>query len=456
MHAYAPTTSFALCRQCGAPVELPAGQTRAQCGHCRTPLRVDMRVSAAATAPRHSSEASRLADLATRDPRWYAPTELAPLLSGARLAKGLERDAEAHWHELVTRLSSQGSGGGSDVALEEQLLFLTAALSEHYLGRDPVRQRALVDTALSLLSLPRHLQVLRAQLARSACHAGDTAAAQVWLERCDAASDDLHADTAYRYACAYLATARGDWATVLSSLAFHHRSGLYDAECVVLHANAWERLSQLATASDLLLRLWHDGGPLERARARRMMREHAGWQLCAQSAGQAQALAEASLPTRDEGVTGAGVLLALSLSSLVWAALAIVGVILGAAGIPPGDVGYGGYALSIFTGLLLGGLLLPISLASRGRERRRKQLLQAEGHTAHILACRTSSDPMLGSEGVLRAELDLLIMPDDAPGYRFHTKISILPETRARFAPGRHLVARFNPARPSEPLLSVD
>jgi hypothetical protein len=298
--------------------------------------------------------------------------------------------------------------------------------------------------------------VLQAQLARAACRAGDPQAAASWLARCDPKPGELHADTAYRYASAYLATARGDFPAVVSSLSCPYRSDLHDTECIVLLANAWERLGQQPAAVDLMLGVWYAGGPLARARARRMIASHATWQLCASSADLARQLAQALVPQPQNTVSGLAILVVLASTALLWTVLSVVGLVLALAGVMGLDAGFGGYLLSCFTGGILGGLLLPLALSARKRQRHRERVKKTEGHTAQILGARTA--PHSSSEAdVLQVTLDLLILPDDAAAYRITKEVNIFAETAERFAVGRQLVARLDPLDRHDPvLLSVD
>ncbi len=78
------------------------------------------------------------------------PPAVGQLLSGGRLAPWKEGEALSMW-----RITCGELAGGSDFSSAELLYFLTIILSNHYSEKsDSLRQRALFESALEVLTLP--------------------------------------------------------------------------------------------------------------------------------------------------------------------------------------------------------------------------------------------------------------------------------------------------------------
>lgn len=162
---------------------------------------------------------------------------------GVLLAQHVDQ-AMVEWRQARAELADSGQ-----MPAAERLFHLTRLPCDHLASmRDEMRFRALLETALELLTSPRHRQVLRGTLACSAARVGDLAAADAWLSGCNPKSDDIHVDTAWRFAAAYVRTVRKDWKGVLQALG--SRLGdvpLAEGEveaCALLRANAIEQLGQ--------------------------------------------------------------------------------------------------------------------------------------------------------------------------------------------------------------------
>ena len=131
---------------------------------------------------------------------------------------------------------------------------MTGSLSSYFVvvAKDLQRQRALFESTLDALRDPSQKQVIRCNLARSSARAGDMQSAQVWFGACDPRSADLQADTAYRVTYAYLATAHGDFRSVLGALGPAPESVPVALpsrlQIAVLRANAIERSGDVNTA----------------------------------------------------------------------------------------------------------------------------------------------------------------------------------------------------------------
>jgi len=86
---------------------------------------------------------------------------------------------------------------------------------------DEQRRRAMLETALELLSDEGHRHVLRSTLATEAARAGDLRAAEDWLQAVNPKSVDLVMHTSYCLAAATLARSRGDYNGVTAVLGTH-------------------------------------------------------------------------------------------------------------------------------------------------------------------------------------------------------------------------------------------
>jgi hypothetical protein len=407
---------FVLCDHCGAPVEVPVSAGSAACGHCRAHLEVRMRIDAALKRSPPRSEPERLARLGAQDHWSSFPSPVAELTAGGRVLPSRIADALALWQRQRAALKR---GGAFELA--DQLFYLTLALAERALDdREMLRQRALLESALELLELPRHRQVLYAYLARGACRAGDLAGAEAWLAGCDPTSDDLPSDTAYRYARAYLDTARGQWPAVVHVLGASGSDvpvwDLHEAECAVLRANAWERMNEHAFAVDLLMAQKQDIGPAARSRGRRFIALHADWQLCARSEPQAEArfMALSPPPSKSESSVGRVIIGGMAIYS-------ILGAFAGVAMVPFGalffeDAAGAGFLLALY-GFLLAFILTPIWLGAvakaRAERRTRARGRQASAQIASLVPTGQYVFP-----GSRTADVAVWVFPDVEPAYQ--------------------------------------
>lgn len=455
-NAYARGRRFVLCGNCGATVEVAVEGGRLACGYCSAPIVVRVRADAGQSqAGPPLDEQARIARLASQDPGFRPPPAIEHLFAGPRVAQVREAEARRIWRDLTGSLGSVARFEPAD-----QLFFLTMGLAELDLERgNATAQRAVIESALEVLSIHRHRQILTAQLSRSASRAGDLASAEQWLGACNPASHDLHADTAYRLARACIDTARGDFRAVVNVLETGSRgplSNAYEAECAVLRANAWERMGQKAIAVDVLTKLLHERGPIARERARHFIARHASWQLCRASEPEARRVASTLVP---ELPYDRNIVLKIVGSMALVCVLWMAGGAIGALASLLMDLGWGyiGFGMSFLTGCTLSPLLgwVTIRVAMRVRARNR-HIRHGIAHSAFVLASASRPHGMFGPEGVLEVDLDLLVTPVDAPAYRARATASALQETLARFAPGASLVARATARDPKDLLVDVE
>jgi hypothetical protein len=178
------------------------------------------------------------------------------------------QEAIAVWQSARAEVAEVG---GFEAA--ERLLFLTILLGSHYRGLgEPLRQRAMLESALEVFDLPRHAQIVRGQLARSAVRAGELEAAERWLAPCDARSDDLQTDSAYRHARALLDAARRQADAVLATLGATRQDvpllTEIEPDTTLLRAHAWELRREDHRAVQLLVEGMQRGQRLAMDQAR--------------------------------------------------------------------------------------------------------------------------------------------------------------------------------------------
>ena len=431
-----------VCDHCGAPVEVPAAGGTASCGHCRAQLQVRVRGDVALRGRTPASEHERLALLAAQDHRPPVPPSVAALTACGRVLPTYLVQARTMWQSLR---ASVRAGAGPEP--QESLFVLSCMLAERLLDDgDLTGHRALLESAVDVLSSPRHQQVLRAYIARGACRAGDLQAAQAWLAQLSPQSDDLPSDTAYRYARAYYEAARGSWTGVLSTL--NSPAGQvplwdqHEAECVVLCAHAWERMEQLAVAVDLLFALKRRGGPAMRARGTRFIAIHPQWNLCARSEPQAERMLSALSP-KVESTAGTAIVIFGATS-----AYGLLGVLVGIAMMGGGlfvdaaVVGAGAMVVlyGAIVGLLMLGLLILFYSTSRRRARTR---MLGEQVSAQILDVRPDGEAFMpGSVGM---HLSLIVFPEQSPAYQASISVSFPQELAPRIRRGAPIVVTINP-----------
>ena len=249
-------TRVIACDNCGAPVQATPAAGSFQCEYCRAINELQSRqeqVAPESQAP--IDEFERLRRLRSQDGSTPPPpADLLRLVPGGLLTSRNVPKAVTIWQGLRHELRSKPS---SPMAAE-RLVFLTMLLVTNYqVKHDLLRQRAMLESALEVLELPRHKQMMRGYLCRCACRSGDLTAAEEWLAPCDPRSDDLETDTAYRYSRACIDTASGNYEGVLEILggAPTHVPIMdsFDHVCAVLRANAWEKRGNLAAATNLLV-----------------------------------------------------------------------------------------------------------------------------------------------------------------------------------------------------------
>ena len=142
---------------------------------------------------------------------------------------------------------------GASFGTAERLYFLTLMLYEcwNQQGQND-RTRALLETALSVLSDPAYRTQLHGMMARHAARLQEFEAANYWLALCDSLSEDIFVDSGYRHTAAFIATMHGDYQRVLQVLGSRVSdapiSTSHEATLGVLRANALEKTGNVEEA----------------------------------------------------------------------------------------------------------------------------------------------------------------------------------------------------------------
>jgi len=241
-----------LCENCGAPIQLAPSGGRAVCAYCQTVNVVTPRVDlpAFSVAPGTPlSEDERLRQLRAQTDRVpRVPPAVLDLLENSEVPAWKIPEAFSIWQTTRAALAV-----AQNYESAELLLYLTTFLAQsRSLEADPKRERALLEGALDVLTLPRHRQILFTKLSGRACYSGDFSSAEQWLSRCDAHSADLESDTNYRVGRAVLDTYRRDYAAVVRTLGARADAipslKWQRVMFVIFRANALERVGDLAAA----------------------------------------------------------------------------------------------------------------------------------------------------------------------------------------------------------------
>jgi DNA-directed RNA polymerase subunit RPC12/RpoP len=262
--AFSHELRLLICAHCGAALPAPTNGGQTRCTYCGTvsvlaPRNEQAEVAQFSQRPR-LPEQDRMQRLRLQDGRpLLPPAYLHQHLVGGRLPAERVPEVLREWSAARAEVAATRSP-----MAEERLYFLTLFLMAPLgLAQDHVRQRAVIESATEVLSLPGYKLSLRCQLARLAARTGDLAAAEDWLALVDPASESLDVDSEYRCARAQIATARGDFHEVLRQLGSNALeipiADSLDLLAGVLRANAFERLGRLDLATAVLAGLRGQG-----------------------------------------------------------------------------------------------------------------------------------------------------------------------------------------------------
>lgn len=454
------------CSGCGAPLDAPIDGGTFACTYCGAENRVAARVEGPVIEAGTSGpvdEAERVQRLRAQDGKPLLPPDSLRTLvgPGGDLPEWKVQEAVDIWQSARRELAKSS---GFEAA--ERLLYLTLTLANHFAGQnDQRRQRAMFESALEVFFLPRHRQLMRGHLARSAAQEGDLKAAERWLEPCDTRSDDLDTDSAYRFSRAFIDTRRGEFQEVLRVLG--HGSAdvpimdAMDTSTTLLRANAWEQLGQSDRAVVLLMERMKTGGVNSRRAMEIMVGRYADWGLCEESYPRAAATyRDAAAEAAGEKASGGiGVIfvpigcLFLLLSVGLLATAAFLVVLTRLAGSDLGEV-------ALVTGVTGGGLLIPgVVMAGLGIQMRRaaKKARRLRRHGlrgfGEVLAMEATGTKI---NDVPVMEIRLRIQLEGRTPYTASTKMLLDAGERAQFTIGRTVPVRVDPEDPAEVIVETN
>jgi hypothetical protein len=211
--AFSHALCVLICPSCTAAVTVSSAGGQARCGVCDEELVVRPRSRAVSLPP----------DGVALPPSPGEPPELElPPLDGSLLAltvgaagesldPALALEAMRRWQDMRALEPAERSRSS-----EAAFLALTLLLDRHMSGqKDDLQRRALLETATVCTASLAYRQVLLAELSFCAARAGDLAAADDWLADCEPRAGGVQADSARRFAAAFIATLRRQHARVL-------------------------------------------------------------------------------------------------------------------------------------------------------------------------------------------------------------------------------------------------
>ena len=453
-----------LCSNCGAALQMGLSGGQAQCQYCRAVNQAGMRderplVDPAMAATRQQiSEDERIARLRMQDGKpLLPPPSLAPLFAGgAQLPPWKKQEALAVWQgarqELRTNPTNYDAG--------ERLLFLTMVLANQ-LGDtpDPVRERAMFESALDVMSLPRHRQIMRGYLSRNATRVGDLAAAERWLAPCDSRADELDSDTSYRFSRALLDTAKRDYNSVLRTLGGRAEDvptmDAMDAVCTVLRANAWEKMGQPQASLALLQQGMSTQGASGRVTMEKFIAMNPSFQLCAQTFPQAtQQHAQVAGRVAATAATGGIHTVFVPLGALMMlGAVACIAVLIASAFVDLGPAAGMGSGIALVTLLPMGLIFGGIGLAMR-KAAKKAEYLRVHGVSAQARVMGHQGTGMR-INGVPQVAIQLQV---DVPGrgpVPAVVKMLLDPMSMHALMPGAMVPVRVDPNDPTSVMIET-
>jgi LSD1 subclass zinc finger protein len=164
--AFSRTFRLLLCKQCGAPLQLPPEGGSVQCSYCGTTSQLvpKPRVDPALFVKQRVDEATRYQKLRMQDASTPAvPPGLEPyLIADGTLNPAMTAHAFQDWQRTYAEVQ-----GGAPFGSQDRLQFLTRHLFDSYvLANDVTRGRALIESSMELLdSAPIDSQAKRPGLA---------------------------------------------------------------------------------------------------------------------------------------------------------------------------------------------------------------------------------------------------------------------------------------------------
>jgi hypothetical protein len=436
-----------LCPQCGAPVDVSPAGGASPCRYCGAHAEMGVRDETLDLVLRPQrqpiSEDERISRLRQQVGRpLIPPARILPLFEAGAIPAWRVNEGITMWQAARRDMTATGN-----LESGEAVYFLAMALSSAYgEQKDVTRQRAMLESSLEVLRMPRHRQALRCMLSRLACRSGDLAAAEQWLAPCDASSDDLEMDTPYRFSRALIATTKKDWQGVLQVLGRGPADvpilQAMEPVLVAIRANAVEQLGDVQGAATLLFAFINISA-LNAQRMEQVLDYWSPFGLCTQCRGLAQTERRQEQAARATASTGGitGIVFAGTglLMTVVGIGLLIGGLLSGMSShsAPPPNAGKHGHVTPpppvVSSGpnmglLMPGGILLLMGLIFSAvgipiyRSGKRAQRLAMTGERAKAQVLSASPTGMSIND-VPQIAFDLLVQrPGAQPPYKARVK----------------------------------
>lgn len=467
---YTTQVRVLLCDACGAPLEVAPQGGYVACGFCRAQNQVTQRRPDFAAPPPSApiDENERLRRLRMQDGKpLVPPPSLLSLISGGSLHPAKVQEA---FHIYQGTRKEVGATHSPDAA--ERLYLLTLIANTHLgLAGDDARRRALLETSLETLTLPRHVQVLRCLLASAAAKEGDFASAEVWIGPCNMTSDDIEADSAFRMARAFIDTGKGDFHAVIHCLGTiddgYPIADTWDPTAAVLRGNALERLGDLNGAVNALRSRMGKEGHQGRAMMEKIIGAHPQLNLCPRSfpaatQGHSQVAAKAAGRRADGGIGSVFFFVGLGICAfgVILAGGLAIPMMIG--GLASGDEigGLAGLGSGLFSGFMalvttvpLGGIFATIGFIMR-KKAQRATWLRLNGIPAQGTV-RGHSGTGMSINNVPVVEVEVDVAHPNAPPYRASFRQLLDANLATVLQPGNIVALRVHPERPTEIILEA-
>lgn len=450
---YSLEVRILLCPGCGGPIDVAPTGGAVRCKYCNAQSEVVARGKLAAFLPHDAStisEPERLARLRSQvGKELLPPPGIAHLIGpGGVILKHRRDDALAAWQSARKRTKEQSPEAA------DELMFLTLVYGNELIdAKDLHRHRALLESSLEAVFLPRHRACLTADLCMGALNENDLTAAAGWLALVDSHSDDLQADSNYRLARARLSAAKQDWDDVIVVLGA--KAGdlpIHDVVAsgvAVRRADAWEHKGRTDLAVAELVAAMTDPGKRQTVEIIVRLRG-----LAPQSFPQAQAQvrARAAEAAVRLATVGGPNMFATGKRFLALAPIGLVAGLVGGIMVAAGNANEGPWQILLWVGGGLGGLLLVLGL-----------LLYASGKDMHVDAERARAlalggvraigtvlsvtDTRTVTGAVMRAAIRVRVERDGVGPYEAEMRMVAPP--RAMPSVGAEIRIVVDPADPS-------
>jgi len=282
---YSYDVAVVLCWACGGVVMATPVGSNGACPNCGGAAPVKPR-NMVLPPPQGRSPGPQAPALRSQDGRpLLPPPGIAFLWEGGDIPPHRINEAMTAWQGARRRAAQGEAAAGEEIAL----LGRTLASAAEDQG-DRLRARALLESSLEVAPFPRHRAVLLGALVRSAVRAGDMNSAFRWWQHFDGNAEDLESDSEWRVSTAVVATARGDFMTVLNAVgSTFEQYAIQDAldpQAALFRANALEKSGQLPAANAQLEKMFAMGGPAMRNAFERMAASYGSLGLCSISLNQ--------------------------------------------------------------------------------------------------------------------------------------------------------------------------